>query len=545
MEKLTMKQIGKLALILALSLGSWQQILPRTAFGAELEQYERKYISFYPAQYPELTQPLLQAFQQDLPRFGYHQLGVPAGLELADFVKQVYAHQQAHAGELAAQQTVPDLRFGDKLVSWQETQRIMNAAFVMVPDWTFGELELKNLRRHQGRWQVDLSAPLQLKLQIVRIQEGYAKDYASAYDNWTVKQTYDIHNMSSILQGLQAGSGGLLDPENPLVQPLILEALKELSPYKEMLASPPAKVLSQFAVETLGNANYDSLMKNIKQLDAFLLKNQIADFEPERDRIQVTLDRGETALSLGTHLDQGFKVVEYRLDGESQKMVELGYVKLREFDGPELSLQTIIAQRELELGDQLIEYPQLGAQFDFLGGTTALGLEGETQNMFAPQAGIRLNFSLAKALDVSELYGLVSLATSLPLQSQGSSLSFAGQAVNADALALPLSMEVGLLKRWYLRQWVLELGAQGGILGGMLLNSGLEDTPFTISPGLTLLAGTGWQFTPDLLIGLQGGWRFFFPGTWSSGEGSSQVDAAFPGLVSNGPVLQLYASYAF
>ncbi|MBF2053900.1 MAG: hypothetical protein IGS03_10620 [Candidatus Sericytochromatia bacterium] len=135
----------------------------------------------------------MQAFARELPRFGYHSLDLPAGTTLDDFVAQVAAHQQAHAGELAAAREVPSLRFGDKLVSWGETQRIMNAAFVMVRQWQFGELELKNLRNDDGKWLVDLSAPLTLGLSIQQIREGAAQPYASAYEQWTISKSYQAH----------------------------------------------------------------------------------------------------------------------------------------------------------------------------------------------------------------------------------------------------------------------------------------------------------------------------------------------------------------
>ncbi|MBF2055036.1 MAG: hypothetical protein IGS03_16430 [Candidatus Sericytochromatia bacterium] len=351
--------------------------------------------------------------------------------------------------------------------------------------------------------------------------------------------------MASILEGLQSG-GGLADLENPLVQPLILEALKALPFYQNLLQQPPEQVLRQSAIEELNEASYDSLMQNIKRLDAFLLKNQISVLQPERDWVRITLSPGETAASLGQELDQGFKVMEYRLENDREQAVEIGYVKVRELEPGQVGLQTILARRELELGDQLIEYPQLGYQIDILGGTAAIGLEGQEQDLFAPALGLRGAFSLAKALNISELYGLLSFGISLPLQrNAGNTASFAGQRVSADAMALPLSLEVGLLKRWYLRQWMLELGAQGGVLGGVLLNSGLDDTPVTFSPGLSLLAGTGWQVNPDFAVGLQGGWRFFVPGTWQSGEDSNQVNVNYPGLVSNGPLLQLYANFVF
>lgn len=521
--------------------------LQMPAQAADLQQYERKYISFYPADHRQFNAPLMAGIKQDLPRFDYQNLDVPEGSNLQAFMQQVFRYQKEHAGELAARKELPDMRFGDKVVSWQETLKIMNAAFVMVPHWHFGKLELTHLHQpsKSSSWYVDLSSDLQLSLQIYRLKDGQVEPYSELSEDWTISKEMPIRNLNSILDSIKDATGGLAEPDNPLVEPVLLKALAELSPFKEALAASPESQLGAEAVKELQGDSYAGLLKSIKQLNAFRLKNQIEDVLSDRDRVQVTLGAGETASSLGAELDQGFKVVEYEdLDGQ-EKTREIGYVKLREKDKENLYLQPIIAQRELELGDQLIEYPLMGTNLALFGGTAAVGLEGDEENQYAPQAGLRLEFSLAKALQVSELYGLFSAGVGLPLSSQQNLSGLSGVSVDPDAFALPVSLELGLLKRWYVRQWILEAGVQGGGLFGLLMNSGLDDSPTTLSPGLTAFLGTGWQLSPDFLLELQGGWRFFLPGTWQSGNDSGKINVAYPGLSANGPVLQLHGSFSF
>lgn len=514
---------------------------------AELQTYERKYLSFYPADHPQFNQALSQGIQKELPRFDYQNLELPPGSDLNAFMQTVYRYQQENAGALAARKEVPDMRFGSKVVSWQETLKVMNAAFVMVPKWSFGAMKLENLHQPKdaSSWYVDLTADLHLNLEIYRLNDGQIELYDALQEDWEISKELPVNNMSTILDSIKEGTGGLADPENPLVSPLIIEALKTIAPFKEILASSADQQLGREALAKLESDVYANLIKDLKSKSAFILKNQIEDVLPDRDRVQVLLGAGETAETLGTELDQGFKVVEYQLENGQEQTLELGYIKLREHDKENLYLQPIIARRDFELGDQLIEYPLLGTNLDLFAGTASLGLDGDEQNQFAPQAGLRFEFSLAKALKVSELYGLLSAGVGMPLSTEQNLSQFSGSNPGLDAFALPMSIELGLLKRWYLRQWILEAGVQGGALVGLLLNSEIENMPTTLSPGLSAFVGTGWQVSPDFLIGLQGGWRFFLPTGWSSKGDSGNIDVAYPGISANGPLVSLYGSWMF
>jgi hypothetical protein len=511
---------------------------------AELETYERKYISFYPSNYPGLHQGLAAAMREDLPRFSYYELP-DLDMSLEAFTAQVYAYQQENAGDIAASRETPNLTFGDKVVSWQDTRKVMEAAYVLVPEWQFGPLELKNLHQPSNRsdWYVDLSSKLSLKLAVYRIQDGRPQLYTTLDDNWDVTEELPVSQMGSILAELRNSTGGIADPANPLIQPLILEALKALPGYAQLLQSDPAARMQTAAQESLREASYDGLIKTLKQQGAFSLKTQVEQVDTAADRLVVGMPPGETAASLGAWLDQGYRVVEYRLDNGQEKAVDVGYAKIRDTQEKALLLQPIIGARSFELGDQLIEYPQIGLQAHLFAGTAAFGFEGESQNMFSPQGGLRLEYSLARLLDVSELYGTLSGSAAAPLGL--SALNNLPSSVNRDAQALPFTAELGVMKRWFIRQWMLEAGLQVGLSGGVLLNSGSEETPTMLSGGGSALLGTGWQVNPDLLIGLQGGWRFSLPGQWRTTTDFGPSTLAVPGIFSNGPILQVYGSYSF
>lgn len=506
------------------------------ASAAELETYTRKYITVYAdgaASQPPLHTALLAEMQRELPRFDYYDM--PAtGESLARFAQALYAYQQAHAGALAAQRTVPDLRFGSQLVSWAETQKIMESAYVLVPRWHFGALDLQHLHTpaQSRQWYVDLVSVLSLSLDIYQIQGGQAQLYTTLTDQWDVSEALPVGEMLD-----------LADAANLLLQPLLLEALKNQPVYQELLKRDPAQQLGAQAHKVLAEASYAGLIKALKQQRAFGLKTQIESLGFER--LGVSLPPGETALGLGVWLDQGYQIIEYRVEEGAEKGTEkavaVGFGKVREIASTQFVLQPILAQREFELGDQLVEYPQTGIQVEVLGGTAAFGFAGQPSQTFAPQGGVRLAYSLARLWDLSELYVTLSGTVGLPLEA-----SMARNDTHAEsALAVPFTGEVGLIKRWFMRQWMLEVGLQGGILGGALLNTSEENTPTTLSPAGTALVGTGWQVNPDLLIGLQGGWRFSVPGTWQVSNDVGKVNLDLAGLSANGPVFQLYANYMF
>ena len=96
-----------------------------------------------------------------------------------------------------------------------------------------------------------------------------------------------------------------------------------------------------------------------------------------------------------------------------------------------------MAARDFELGDQLIEYPQNGIQIQLFGGTSAFGFSGVAEQPFVPQGGLRLEASLARLSNVSELYAVASGSAGLPLGVRALPASSLGS-VDPGAAALPV-----------------------------------------------------------------------------------------------------------
>lgn len=547
--------------ILALSLltsgllvNPWMITQPIHA--AELQEYQRKYISFYQVKPVPYDQYIIKGFQKELPRFDYQLLGTGGkNQQLLEFFSEVKRYQQEHAGELAAKKENENLKFGDKVVSWSDTRRIMESAYVFVTDWSWGEPDLVSLRRrnkNNSTWLIDLSADLQLKLSIYKLSGPTPQLYSNLATSWKINKTYELNNFDDILQIAKESSGNVVDPDNVLMHPLIIEVIKKLPFYADLLKQPPESTLRAEAEKTLAKMAEDGstgLATDIKRLDDFTLKNQIETADMTQDQITVKLSGNESVNTLGIQLDQGFKVIEYRLEKGQEVPVEVGFSKVRELDNQRFRLQPIIVGRDFEAGDQMIEYPKTGAGIGFSLGTVPLSFAGQAMNQFVPQASLDFEYNLAPASGISELYFTFLGGLALPQQADLSVASIPdGRSVDSGAFVLPVDLEIGLMKRWYMRQLVFSLGLRGGILAASLLGSGLDPAPTAAGLGGTVLAGLHYQASADLMLGLNLGWRYFSDAEFTvatSNSSSPPAQVAYPALTSNGPVIQAFLNYAF
>ena len=150
---------------------------------------------------------------------------------------------------------------------------------------------------------------------------------------------------------------------------------------------------------------------------------------------------------------------------------EIGWVKVRARAEDHVFSQPIIVGRDFELGDQVVEYPKAGFGINLRGGLSSNG------DILGGGGALDLDFNIGPAFDVSELY-----------------FSLTGGYYNGLILG-----ELGLQQKWYMRQLIFALaGRAGGAFG--------EDDA---GGGVTGLLGLHWQATPEFVIGLDGGWRFY------------------------------------
>lgn len=523
------------------------------ARAADLEEYQRKFISFYQNRPVSYDKYIIQGFQRELPRFDYQLLGTGGADNLLEFLRLVKLYQQENAGQLASKQEGDNIKIGDKVVTWSDTKRIMDSAYVFSTDWIWDDPDLGNLRRkskNSSTWLIDLQADLKLELDIFKLSGSEPTLYNSMNTSWRISKTYEISGFDDILEAISDATGGVADPENIAIQGMIVEVLKQLPFYADLLDQDPQTTLRAEAEAKLANDGSTGLATDIKRLNDFILKNQIESANMTADQVQVKLMGSETVDTLGIGLDHGFKVIEYRLQNGQEVPVEVGFAKVRELDASKFRLQPIIVGRDYEAGDQMIEHPKSGWGIGFSLGTVPLGFEGQTeQNQFVPQASLDVEVNLAEATGISELFFTFLGGLALPQQANLSQANVpSGISVAAGTSALPIDLEIGLMKRWYMRQLIFSLGLRGGVLASSLLGTGLENTPTAMALGGGAYAGLHYQASADMILGLNLGWRYFTGSEYmvgTPGEGAPRSRVAYPGLNSNGPLIQAFMNFSF
>ncbi|MBF2053275.1 MAG: hypothetical protein IGS03_07390 [Candidatus Sericytochromatia bacterium] len=548
-----------------------------------LETYQPRYISFYQAQQSQLDAFLVRFFQRELPRFDYP-LILSEG-SLPDFLARARQYQSEQAGLLAAGQTPEDLRFGERVVTWSQTRQVLDSAYVFAPRWAFSPLEISGPEysgQTEGQgWYLVLKSRFSLDLPLYKVREDQPQALTAFQENWQIVKLLRM-DMPLLRQRMQDELGASPAPEDTAA---FLTTLRRLPPFDQLLpaleSQDPARYLQDTARKVLelelsspekmaklsdqalvlglsGSLNLlhpdglkqsgaflegvsalyklQNLLAEIRKTPEFQLKGQVSAFDPQSDLSQLSLSESESVSSLGIHLDAGYRIIEYRQTPEGMQPVEIGFTKVRALEEQQFSVQTILAARPFEPGDQHLEYPKTPFELRLRGGTGSLALLGPRSGIYAdtaPEFSGTLYYSLAQALGWSETY--------LGLNGAYGMVGWPGVRGRAPpANVSALTGELGLSKRFYFRQLMLAVGLRLGFMNGVQ-----SDGPSTLSQstlGGTPFAGAALQLNPDLILGLDLGWREYpAAGTrWRSSAGDS--DLCY-GLAASGPVFGLFLNY--
>ncbi len=477
-----------------------------------IERYQRKYISFFYAQDYPLNRALSRKFEADFPRFDYHLASTAFNVPFADFLKQTRQYQAKNAGAIAAGKTQPNQRFGDKVVSWSETQKIAQSAYVFAPRWEFDEISLegpfpRSSSNPNQDWYVSAVSDVTLNMGIYNLKGKRTGYDHMLRESWEVEREKAIRIKSSLIRRAAAAASTPSDPIDlnstlsSSERERVLEQLLRNSAFareaRRVRAQNPTRYMMDAALDdvTMGR-----VINSVRNLSEFLIRAEISEPDMEKDRVEVTLGEGETSTTLGIRTDAGYKVIEYVSDGDSQSSREVGYIKVRQREDNLLVAQPIIVDRDFELGDQVVEYPKQGFGLNLRGGG-AYSLDPER---FGGELGLDLDVNLGPGFNLSETYIMLSGGAML------ASNDFFGGLV-----------ELGIQKKWYMRQLILAATLKGG---GLFEGGDNGDG----AGGVTGLVGVHWQQNPDFGYGLNAGWRFY-------GNGA--------GVYWNGPVLETFIRF--
>lgn len=492
-----MTRIIKIVLI-SLFFACSYRLSAQAQSGTELQHYERKYISFfYPQNYP-LNQALAKAFQNDFPRFDYHLASTSMNMSFEEFLRLTYMVQNDLAGQLTANKEISDERFGDKVITWSETQRIAQAAYVFVPRWTFSEISLDgpysiNTKKPGEDWVIHAVTEVALQMPIISLKASNPQEYDSVKDVWTVRRKNVLRiRGSDVIAAAKKAS----NEKEPIDLSKSLSSQDRVKIFRELrkissIGLSMRRIEAQNATLYMMSAAKDSMgyshvIATVRRLSEFLIRAEVSDPNMALEQVKISLGEGETIASLGIKKDASYKIMEYLASQTTNQDHEVGWVKIRGLSEHEMISQPIIVQRDYEIGDQVVEYPKSGLGINLRGG-------GAFSNFMEPTGGggaLDLDYNIGPALNVSEFY-----------------LTFTGgyyagrQSTAAESPGYGgVLMELGLQKKWFMRQLIFALGLRGGALFA-------EDQSRDFDAGITGLAGIHWQVSPDFAYGLDAGWR--------------------------------------
>jgi hypothetical protein len=577
--KIMFNPIYKLSILFICALPLQTVALPVQAQPTEaapLSEFQRKYISLYQQAQNPLDEFLSRYFQRELPRFDYVLQGLDTEVSLPDFLNTARLYQHEHAGELAAGQEPPDLKLGEKVVTWSETQKLLNAAYVMAPQWQFSPIQIGGPEKSKEgeKWYLSFRSQMTLQLPIYSLKQEGPKVLEQYSQSWEIVKLLPIDNIESLRERMLFELGSAPHPSDGKI---FLEELRKLSPFDQVFArleqedpgpammgiaakaleaelQPGAQVgkltnqvlelalgqISLFGSDSGNKVNQllegvttlykmQELVAKLRNHPDFAVKGQVMAHDLKGDRVTLSLPGGETPQSLGLKLDHGYKIVEYL--GPDKKASEIGFLKLRQLNEKDLLAEPIIAQRNFELGDQYLEYAKTDFQVNFRGGIGSLTLDPRLGPQdFQPEGSVEILYSLAPFLNWSETY--LNLNGSVGMLSQG-------QGNNSNSL-VAMTLEGGLSKRFHFRQWVFDLGFRMGQINGQL-SQGVRDLSQS-NIGGTAFLGLAYQVNPDFILGLNAGWRYYPSTSKTWKEGDKNINLSY-GLESNGPVASLFLNY--
>jgi len=488
-----------------LALTTLVTLIPFTtnAYAAELQNYQRKYISFFEDQSTNLDELVIKGLELSLPRFDYHSLNM-GNINFLSFLRSVKLYQKQHAGELASKNEKENVKFKDKVISLSQTNLIANSAYVFVPklkfdDYSFSVSE-KEDKDGSKKTTLTASSSLACTLSIYKIvDEPYL--YSEVHGSWSLKEEFEY-------SGTKKSNEETIENKKKEIRKVSStyyfhdKAVTELSDDIDGIKGGYAP-----------SGGFGDLIQSIRNLDDFIIKAQIEDSNYFESKI--SFGDTEDTKTLGIRLDNGYKVYEEK-NGEN---VEIGYMKIRDMQDKFAFAQPIIADREFEMGDQIKEYPKQGISLGLKLGYHNYIHEKSLYNGNLPTLALDFESNIAGAIGISELYG---------------AFDFFGAFPPITAGYIPFGGEIGLVKKWYMRQFIIVADIRAGGLMGVIPNFEEDKKTETtdLSLGFTGLLGLHYQISPDTIWGLDLGYK-----SYEIGETTA--------MKSKGLVVNLFANYEF
>lgn len=525
-----LKAKGFVCLSLACALLPGGPLLrPLPAQAADASVTAQKAAVIYPKTDSPLNNMLMQAMRQDLPTLSYRMLG-KAGADPKVLLIQLQEYLKTHPSEAAMHQDLDTLQLGDQSVSWGDVKAISASGVVMVPDWSYGALELTG--PHQvgtgapETWELRAETDLTLNLELYDMTAAAPALASTVRNSWHISKAIPIRDINQLMSLVKDVTKSDVDIHNSLHQILILDVLRKLPTFQQLLGQNPAEYLASESLQAVATTGFAPLVASLKQQSVILPKGGVQQVDMQQNTVKIGYADTD---AVKPRVDLGYKI----LDAQGS---EVGYAKVRQFDATTATLQPITVKRDYAIGDQIVPVPKLNLNVVLRGGTTPLWSDYQPSltGFFAPNVEADVQYDLGQFIGWPELYATL-----------GGGATFVIPAFQTfTPPPMGFTGEIGLLKRWFFRQWILDTGLSGGLLFGLMTNSQPPYDSLT-SFGFvgTARVGLSYQFTPEFILGLHTGFRFASGGPWTSAfTGPNYSSTPLSGY---GPLIQLNASWTF
>ncbi len=510
----------------------------------ETERYTRKHISFYLEEptYP-LNQVLIDKFRNQMPRFDYHLISTQMGANLPEFLAHVQRHQREKAGELAASDRKTfgspeqgQLKVGEKVVTWSETQDIAKAAFVFGSHWHFSPVYLtgprlisveenekgefkhpelpadaytqirvvkkkkynKKLKKDEEvdvrellYWQVGAGTDLALKMGIFELAKEPAQLYFNWNDSWYIGNQYVVTNQDMAAAKKLAPKPQEFDPEKAKDQAYLLKIRR----FQAMLTVEPSERYMDQAVNQLTweSGWFSSLSTQLKQKEAFILKSEVTEVYSAQDRARASFGEKESARFLGVKTRDWLEQVEWTEQDGVMSKKNLGFIRIRGFYQDDMLVQPVFVPRNLELGDSLQETPSarnghlgvLGGYYSFPGNLSGPSLSFDvswaTETLSPDSFRQRIQEKIAQNPSRSELELALEESSSWEWNYLLGATLPVDLAKFGQTRKFFLDLHLGLNWRRYERQWVYNLG----LAPMLIISNGSKASKASTAPDTT------------------------------------------------------------
>lgn len=468
-------------------------LLIQEARAEDSDKNTRKLVAFFQHQESPLNKNLIQALRKEYPQFDFHLISGAGQESFSNILAEIQQYKDDHVDELDTMSNTDSIALSDRSLTWGEVKRLLNSSFVFEPNWEYTPIELTGPHmlgtEDNPRWVLRAESEAKLSLETFSLQETEATPIKSLNSSYRLRKEIPIPNMDQVLSVVQQVAGFEVDIYDPGHQEIVLDTLKKLATFRDLQEQNPS---DYFVAEISKAINMSSLLASIKQ-NNILVKASSSEQDPlvsKRSKLGLNV-----ALSGGT--------VPIWLNSQSAQ-------------------------------------PAFSPSIFFAGGGH-LELQYDVgQFMGFPEFFVTLNGGISAPVMILPID--MQTMPPIPIDQANPNLVIIPQ----QASALSITTELGLMKRWNINQWLIDFGLSGGALFG-ILNTGIFNFPSPTQTGFggTAKLGVGYQVTPEFVLGLDAGFRFYQLGFWSSSHSGFPQPLNFPPLNSWGPVLALRASYSF